>query len=66
MLRFIYVIIMRIFSIMYFVPKMAYYAKHPEKYSEEDKYELALGVIDRVRRTARVTTTYYGVENLPE
>ncbi|MBE6596327.1 MAG: 1-acyl-sn-glycerol-3-phosphate acyltransferase [Ruminococcaceae bacterium] len=66
MIRFFYVIIMRIFSIMYFVPKMSYYAKHPEKYSEQDRYDLALGVIDRVRRTARVTTTYYGQENIPE
>lgn len=66
MLRFIYVIIMRIFSIMYFVPKMAYYAKHPEKYSEEDCYRLAQDVMDRVRRTARTTTEYLGVENIPE
>ncbi len=51
---------------MYFVPKMSYYAKHPEKYSEEDRYELAQNVIDKVRRTARVTTEYYGVENIPE
>ena len=66
MLRFVYVIIMRIFSIMYFVPKMAYYAKHPEKYSEEDCYRLAQAVIMRVRKTARVTTEYIGLENLPE
>lgn len=66
MLRFIYVIIMRIFSIMYFVPKMAYYAKHPEKYSEEDCYRLAQDVMDRVRKTARTTTEYVGVEKLPE
>jgi len=66
MLRFIYVIIMRIFSIMYFVPKMAYYAKHPEKYSEEDCYRLAQDVMDRVRKTARTTTEYVGVEKLPK
>lgn len=66
MLRFIYVIIMRIFSIMYFVPKMAHYAKHPEKYSEEDCYKLAQAVIMRVRKTARVTTEYIGLENLPK
>ena len=65
MIRFIYVIIFRIISIMYFVPKMAYYAKHPEKYSEKDCYALAQKVIGKVRRTARVTTDYYGVENLP-
>ena len=57
---------MRIFSIMYFVPKMAHYAKHPEKYSEQDKYELAQKVIGKVRKTSRVTTEYYGKENIPE
>ncbi|MBE6546527.1 MAG: 1-acyl-sn-glycerol-3-phosphate acyltransferase [Ruminococcaceae bacterium] len=66
MLRFIYVIIMRIPSIIWFVPKMAHYAKHPEKYSEEDCYRLAQVVIDKVRRTARVTTEYEGKENLPD
>ena len=65
MLRFYYVIVMRIFSIMYFVPKMAYYAKHPEKYSEEDKYALALKIIGKVRKTSRVTTEYFGQERLP-
>ena len=66
MVRFVYVIVMRVFSIMYFVPKMSYYASHPEKYTEEDRYGLALGIIDRVRRTARVTTEYEGIENLPD
>ena len=66
MLRFVYVIVMRTFSIIYFVPKMAYYAKHPNIYSEVDRYLLAQDVMDRVRRTARVTTTYGGKENLPK
>ena len=66
MLRFIYVIVLRIFSITYFVPKMAHYARHRERYSEEDCYRLAQDVIDRVRRTARVTTEYEGAENLPK
>ena len=66
MIRFIYVIVMRTFSIMYFVPKMAHYAKNPAKYTELDKYLLAQDIMDRVRRTARVTTVYYGQENIPE
>ena len=36
MFRFYYTIVMRIGSIIHFVPKMRKYAKHPEKYSEED------------------------------
>ncbi len=65
MLRFVYVIVMRTFSIIYFVPKMAYYAKHPERYSEKECYTLAQTVIKKVKNTARVSTEYYGLENLP-
>ncbi len=66
MLRFVYVVVLRVFSIMYFVPKMAYYAKHPEKYSEEERYALAQNVIAKVTKTARVKTEYIGKENIPE
>ena len=66
MLRFYFVIIASIGAIIYFVPKMAHYAKHPEKYSEKDCYALAQEVMRRVRKTARVTTEYYGQENLPD
>lgn len=44
---------------------MAHYARHPEKYSEEDCYALAQKVMDIVRRKSRITTEYYGIENLP-
>ena len=66
MLRFYYVIIINVFAIMYFVPKMAHYASHPEKYGEEERYALARQILRRVKRNARVTTEYYGVENLPK
>ena len=66
MVRFYFVIVFCIFEIIYFVPKMSYYAKHPEKYSDEDCYSLAQDVIRRVKRTARITTEYYGVDNLPK
>ena len=66
MLRLIYVVIMRIFSIMYFVPKMRKYARHPEKYSEKDCHELAKIMIRKVAKTSRITTRVYGLEHLPE
>ncbi len=65
MLRFFVVILLRIFSIIYFVPKMAYYARHPERYSEEACYALAQTVIGKVKKTARTTTHHFGKENLP-
>ncbi|MGM9643686.1 MAG: lysophospholipid acyltransferase family protein [Eubacteriales bacterium] len=66
MLRFIYVIVINIFRIFYYVPKMSYYAKHPEKYSEEERYALAQKVVKIVVRTSRVETEYEGRENLPK
>ena len=65
MLRLIYVIIMRIGSIVYFIPKMRKYARHPEKYTDEDCHELAGVMIGKVAQTARITTEVYGRENLP-
>ena len=65
MLRFIYVIVMRTFSIIYYVPMMAHYARHPERYSEERCYALAQKLMDKVRHTSRITTEYEGKENLP-
>lgn len=66
MIRFYFVIIASIGAIIYFVPKMAHYARHPEKYSEKDCYALAQEVIRRVKKTARVSTEFYGQENLPK
>lgn len=65
MFRFYYTIVMRIGSIIHFVPKMRKYAKHPEIYSEEDCHALAKVMIAKVAKTARATTSYYGLENLP-
>ncbi len=66
MLRLVWVVIVNLFHIIYYVPKMAYYGKHPEKYSEEECYRLARKLFIRVQKCARVETEYYGVENLPE
>ena len=66
MLRFVYVIVINIFRIFYYVPKMSYYANHPEKYSEEERYALAQKIVRIVVRTSRVKTEYEGVENLPK
>ena len=39
MLKFIYVILMNLFRAPYMIPKMHKEADHPEKYSEEERYE---------------------------
>lgn len=65
MARFIYVIIMRIGSIIYFVPCMKKYAQHIEEYTEEDCYALAQRMIAKVAKTARITTCVRGAVCLP-
>ena len=66
MLKFIYVIIMNLFRAPYMIPKMRREAEHPEKYSEEERYELARHVIRLMKLTGGIHTKAYGTENLPE
>ncbi len=63
MLRFIYVIVFSFFNIVYYVPKMASYARRGK--SQEEKYELAQTVIRKMSKTARIETEFYGQENIP-
>ena len=65
MLRLIYVIAVNFFAIIRYVPLMARYARHPDKYSDEDCYALARRLMRRFKRTARIDTEYFGRENLP-
>lgn len=66
MLRFYYVIAASFFLILYYVPKMAYYAKHPEKYTETQCYKLAMKVMELVKKKGRITTKAFGTEKLPK
>lgn len=66
MLRFIWVIVSCLFLIMYYVPKMSYYARHPEKYGEDICYQMAQVMCNHVRRRAFIKTVATGMENLPK
>lgn len=54
----------------FFVTKMIfkekYYLKHPEKYDTVKKFEFAKQIMNHMKRRGRVTTNYYGHENLPK
>ncbi|MCH5250783.1 MAG: 1-acyl-sn-glycerol-3-phosphate acyltransferase [Lachnospiraceae bacterium] len=65
MLRFIQVIVCNL-PRMYMIPRMAYMAKHPEKYSEADCYKYANLAITRMMKSGHITTQAYGLENLPK
>lgn len=65
MLRFIQVIVCNL-PRLYMIPIMAYMAKHPEKYSEEDCYKYANLAITRMMKSGHISTQAYGLENLPK
>ena len=66
MLRFIYVIIMNLFRAPYIIPKMRRESEHPDRYSEEERYNLARHVIRLMKFSGKVHTKSYGAENLPK
>lgn len=65
MLRFIQVIVYNLPRV-YMIPKMAYKAAHPEKFTEEERYAYARLAIRRMMRAGHISTKRYGVENLPK
>lgn len=66
MVRFILVIISCFFLILYYVPKMAYYAKHPERYDESRCYQMARVISEHIKRRGRISTVATGIDNLPK
>lgn len=66
MLRFVVVIISCIFLIIYYVPKMSYYARRPEKYDEYKCYKMARIMINHIKRRGRIVTVASGMEKLPK
>lgn len=65
MLRFIFVIIACTGLILYYVPKMIIWSKHPDKHTEEDCYVVTKRMVNHIRKRARIDTKVFGVENLP-
>lgn len=66
MLRFLIAIITNLKRGPSFIRTMRKMTKHPEKYSERDKYAYALKIVRFLMKSARISTNIYGVENLPK
>ena len=66
MLRFLIAIITNLKRGPAFISTMRKMTKHPEKYSERDKYAYALKIVRSLMKSARISTKVYGVENLPK
>ncbi len=65
MLRFIYVILVYLHRV-WMIPKMGYYSRHPEKYSEKFRYDYDRHCIAIMKKRGRIITNAYGINNLPE
>ena len=65
-LIFKWVVLSSFFYVMYAVPKAEYMLRHPEKYTDKDKYDFAMQIVKHMKRRARTTTDVYGIENIPD
>ena len=65
MLRFVQLIICNLPRI-YMIPRMAYMAGHPEKYTEEQCYRYARLAVKRMVTSGHIKTLAFGLENLPK
>lgn len=65
MLRFIYVIIVCTGLILYYVPKMIRWTKHPEAHTEEDRYKVTQKMVNHIRKRGRISTKVFGADKLP-
>lgn len=66
MFKLFYVIFRNLFRAPYMIPKMRFFADHPEKYSKETRYSLVQHVINLMKKSGRIYTIAEGVENLPK
>ena len=65
-LRFKWVVISSLFYVMYAVPKAEYMLRHPEKYTDEEKFAFAMKIVGHMKKRARTETLVYGAENIPD
>ncbi len=66
MLRFIIAILFNARRGPEILPTMRKMIKHKDKYPEKTRYAYAIRLIRFLKKSARITTEVYGVENLPE
>lgn len=66
MLRLFYVIFISLPFVIYYMIKVIYYIRHEQKYTEEERYKLALKMIRIMKRNGRIHTVSYGSDKLPE
>lgn len=65
MLRFLLVILENVKRAPYLIPRMRKMFRHPERYSEQVRYQFAQKLIDYMKASGKIKTEVYGTENLP-
>ena len=65
MRRFYSVIIKNLFRSTYMIPLMRFFAGHPDRFSEEQRYGLARHAIHLVEHSGHIRPRIIGLENLP-
>lgn len=65
MLRF-YSVIIKNLPRIWMIPKMAFYARNPGRYSEEFRYQYDVKAIRYMMKAGRIHTNGYGQEHLPK
>ncbi len=66
MLRFYYLILVFIPLILYYILKAEFYCAHEDSYDERKRYNLAIRIVNDVKRFGRIRTVSFGGENLPK
>ncbi len=66
MLRFYFVIIINIFAICYYIPRMRYCVRHKDRYSLEKRFSIAKRIVKIITITGNIRIRSFGTENLPD
>ena len=66
MKRILLMVLRNIFAVPYMWFKLCYYAKHADKYTDEEHNRMLKEITGRANKGGNVTVEGYGIENLPE
>ena len=66
MSNYIKTILVNIHWILYYVIKARIWMRHPERHSMEDRYEIALKMVERMNRSSGYKTICHGEDKLPK
>lgn len=66
MLRLLYVIGISLPFVIYYLIKVLHYIRNGESYTEEERYHLAVRLVERMQKNGKIHTMSYGQEKLPK